>query len=542
MRASVPSRREVLKSLSTGSLALGLSASPSFAGNSNGSREASNGNAAPRDGGGSRPTRTTKAELHIDPTPRFDLSPWLYMQFMEPLGVTDSSVAAAWNAKDNRWREDVIDVTRRLGTPLLRWGGILSAYYRWKEGVGPRDKRKPMVNLCWGGVETNQVGTHEFVDFCRRAGAEPFYCVNFESEGNDYWKKMPDGDVRTAGPDEAAEWVDYCNNPDNAERRANGAAEPFNLRLWQLGNETSYSEHNYDVETAAKRTVAFAKAMRAKDANIELIGWGDSGWARRMMEIAGEHLQYLAFHHHFGSGLPDSPLHGTAYRKDPDLTWQHLMHAHKSLDTRLGELREEIKGLNIPLAMTEGHFALQGRNRCEVLSSWAAGVANARILNVQARNGDLLKIATLADFCGTRWQNNAVMIPVPGGRSFMMPVAKVMSLYRHHAGEEGVDVDSTPDELDVTASRSGQKFYLHVVNTERTRSVDATLHVDGEKIKSGRVYTLAADPEIEVFEHRDDVLEPVEKPLPDDGKWTFPAASVSVVELVIEDAVDEAGS
>jgi len=31
----------------------------------------------------------------VDPTPRFDLSPYLYMQFMEPLGTTDSSVAAA---------------------------------------------------------------------------------------------------------------------------------------------------------------------------------------------------------------------------------------------------------------------------------------------------------------------------------------------------------------------------------------------------------------------------------------------------------------
>lgn len=31
----------------------------------------------------------------VDPTPRFDLSPYLYMPFMEPLGTTDSSVAAA---------------------------------------------------------------------------------------------------------------------------------------------------------------------------------------------------------------------------------------------------------------------------------------------------------------------------------------------------------------------------------------------------------------------------------------------------------------
>ena len=31
----------------------------------------------------------------IDPAPLFEISPHLYMQFMEPLGVTDSSVKAA---------------------------------------------------------------------------------------------------------------------------------------------------------------------------------------------------------------------------------------------------------------------------------------------------------------------------------------------------------------------------------------------------------------------------------------------------------------
>ena len=33
----------------------------------------------------------------VDPRPLFDISPWLYMQFMEPLGATDSSVEAAWD-------------------------------------------------------------------------------------------------------------------------------------------------------------------------------------------------------------------------------------------------------------------------------------------------------------------------------------------------------------------------------------------------------------------------------------------------------------
>ncbi|HSW02008.1 MAG TPA: twin-arginine translocation signal domain-containing protein [Sedimentisphaerales bacterium] len=40
-------------------------------------------------------TDAGRPAIVVDPTPRFDLSPYLYMQFMEPLGTTDSSVAAA---------------------------------------------------------------------------------------------------------------------------------------------------------------------------------------------------------------------------------------------------------------------------------------------------------------------------------------------------------------------------------------------------------------------------------------------------------------
>ena len=474
-----------------------------------------------------------KSALVVDPEPRFDLSPYLYMQFMEPLGTTDGSVAAAWDFGHSRWRQDVVDITKKLAPSLIRWGGCFSSYYRWKEGVGPREARKPMLNLLWGGVETNHVGTHEFVDFCRQVGAEPLMSVNFESDGRKRWQRSPWGDIRSAGPEEAADWVRYCNDSNSKERRSHGTEKPYNIRLWQIGNETSYDRNGFDCETAARRTVAFAKAMRRGDPSIDLIGWGDSGWSRQMLEIAGEHLKYLAFHHMFNPdrGLPDSPLRGVEYRKDPALTWDRLMNAANVHEAKIRKIREEVADHPIDLAMTECHFSLPGRDRCEVLSTWAAGVANARMLNVHERHGDRLKIATLADFCGTRWQVNAVMIPVPRGKSYLMPVALVMSLYRHHTGNKAIGVNNVPDGLDVTASRSPDRIYLHVVNTNRDRSVTARLRVEEMKIKSGQVFEMAGDPEYEVIETHPDEIVPVEKNLPVSGRWTFPAASVSAVEL-----------
>ena len=476
------------------------------------------------------------ASIVVDPAPRFELSPYLYMQFMEPLGTTDGSVEAAWDHARDRWRPDVVEATKELAPPLLRWGGCFSSYYRWREGVGPRERRVPMDNLLWGGVETNQVGTAEFLDFCRQVGAEPLVCVNFESDGRRNWMESK-GRSRTAGPDEAAAWVDYCNNPASAERRAHGNAEPHPIRLWQIGNETSYDRKGYDLETAGRRTVEFARAMRKADPSLRLIGWGDSGWARGMVEAAGEHLQYVAFHHMFNPDDRQRPvLQHFEYRKDPDRTWAQLMEAHRIHEGKIRGMREQVAGTKMPLAMTECHFSVPGRNRCELLSSWAAGAAYARMLHVHERHGDVLKIATAADFCGTRWQVNAVMIPVPGGRSFLMPVARVMALYRCHGGRQAARVTAAPDGLDVVASvtPADRKAYLHVVNTRRTRSVEARLEVSGRAAASGTVHQIAAPPEEEVYAFNAGILAPEAKPMPDPSRWNFPAASVSAVELTLD--------
>jgi alpha-L-arabinofuranosidase len=471
----------------------------------------------------------------VDPKPLFELSPYLYMQFMEPLGATDGSVEAAWDHARDQWREDVVDITRDLGPTMMRWGGIFADFYRWREGVGPRDTRPSMLNLLWGGIESNQVGTGEFVDLCRRVGAEPLICVNFESDGRKRYMNAR-GRVRTAPAKEAAEWVAYCNDPGNSDRKAHGSAAPWRVRHWQIGNETSYDRNGFDLETAARKTVEFARAMRAADPGIQLIAWGDSGWAPRMAEMAGEDVQYLAFHHMFDPDSPQQPvLRGELYRRDPDATWEQLMKAWQLADAKIRTVRDNLGARNIPLALTECHFVIPGRDRADVLASWAAGVSYARILNTHQRHGDVLKIATAADFCGTRWQNNAVIIPTPKGnnRAYLQPVARVMRLYRRHVGSHAIGMKNVPDGLDAVASRRGETLYLHVANTRRTRSVNTAIEVAGHTIRSGRVFEISADPAEEVSYLNDaDVMRTSEKPF-GGGVWEFPAASVSALELQI---------
>src|SRR4051794_7626746 len=86
-------------------------------------------------------------DVAVDLAPRFEISPLLYMQFMEPLGATDSSVEAWWDYDADDWRKDFVDVTRQLAPGAMRFGGLFSRYYRWREGVGAAARRPAMRNF-----------------------------------------------------------------------------------------------------------------------------------------------------------------------------------------------------------------------------------------------------------------------------------------------------------------------------------------------------------------------------------------------------------
>src|SRR3954453_20921562 len=124
-------------------------------------------------------------------------------------------------------RRDVVEALRAINPPVLRWpGGCFADDYHWTDGIGPRGKRPRTVNMHWGQtIETNGFGTHEFINFCRLIGAEPYLAGNLGS-----------GTVR-----QMRDWVEYCNyNGDSTLARlrgANGSPQPFGVRYWGVGNE-----------------------------------------------------------------------------------------------------------------------------------------------------------------------------------------------------------------------------------------------------------------------------------------------------------------
>jgi alpha-L-arabinofuranosidase len=475
----------------------------------------------------------------VDPAPRFEFSRRFYMQFMEPLGVTDSSVEASWDHERDDWRKDLVETTRDLAPDVLRWGGIYCRYYRWREGVGEPKKRPPMYNYAWGGWETQRVGTHEFVDFCRRVGAEPLYCVNFAGDGVERYRQ----DGRWGDAREAADWVSYANDAEHAERKKNGAAAPLGIKLWQLGNETSYGAQAMRREDCIRQTIGFSRAMRARDKSIELIGWGDYGrgtgarelWAHELLKQAGEHIDAVAFHMMgMSPRRKETLLRGNRYQKDPAGAWEELLELAEVAEQRVSEMEQALAAQRARhwIAITEGHLSLVPHNANPILLEWLSAAYHARTMITYHRHGAKVRMATGADFAGNRWTVNAVMMQTPRGVSFLTPAGSVMRLFKRHNGQQGVGVKSAPADLDVTASRTGNRVFLHVLNKNFRRAAEVAFAVQGRAITGGRVIAIAPeDARTAVGLDQPSVFAPQESALGADGRWRFPAASVSAVEL-----------
>ncbi|QPC82030.1 alpha-L-arabinofuranosidase [Phototrophicus methaneseepsis] len=484
--------------------------------------------------------------IEINPTPRFEKAPTLYMQFMEPLGTTDSSVEAAWDFTQNRWRPQFIELLRELGPGCIRWGGILTSFWKWREGIGSRDQRKPMLNYLWGGLESNQVGIHEILDLCQQVQAEPLMAVNFAADGRPAYINTVTGEKRAGTAEEAAELVSYCNDPDHPERSANGQAAPWGINLWQIGNETSYPKggQRFTMTENAQKYLEFAKAMRARDNSIQLVGWGDEQrdsdewWAPELLATAGEYVDYVAVHMmHQHPKRENTILISNDYAHDYDCAWEELDEIYDLVETKLTTIRQIVEGTgsDAKLAITEGHLSLKPHNTNPLLYEWLSGLYHARIMALYERNSDFVKISTLADFFGTRWTVNAVMLGGPHQDAYLMPVGVIMSFFKKYSGEQGLEVPARVGALEFSASRTDDSVYVHIVNTDLHHAQPFDIKLSEGTIQKATVYEIApGDLSASVDHQKPNTFTPTEHTASvteNQVNWEFPPASVSVVQL-----------
>ena len=170
----------------------------------------------------------------------------------------------------NGMRTDVVEALKNIKLPVLRWpGGCFADEYHWKDGIGPKENRKKMINTHWGGVvEDNSFGTHEFLELCRQIGCEPY--IN--------------GNVGSGTVQEMSEWMEYMTfdgvSPMAALRAENGHAEPWKVKYFGVGNEswgcggnmrTSYYADLYAVSRPMCATTARTRCSASPAARIPTI-------------------------------------------------------------------------------------------------------------------------------------------------------------------------------------------------------------------------------------------------------------------------------
>ena len=199
-------------------------------------------------------------------------------------------------------RNDVVAALKAMKVPVLRWpGGCFADEYHWKDGIGPKEKRKKMINTNWGGVvEDNSFGTHEFMELCEQLGCDAYINGNLGS-----------GTVQ-----EMSEWVEYLTfdgvSPMTELRAQNGRREPWNVRYFGVGNENWGCGGNMTPEYYANLYRQYQTYI--KDNKLAKICCGSNGeeyeWTKVVMETcfkgAPEHLHGfmdgLSFHHYTITG------------------------------------------------------------------------------------------------------------------------------------------------------------------------------------------------------------------------------------------------
>lgn len=424
---------------------------------------------------------------------------------------------------------DVVKLASEMKTPLVRFGGNFTSSYHWRDGIGPRDKRVSMLNNSWGIPEYNTFGTDEFLEFCRRIGAQPQIAVNMGS----------------GTPEEAAAWVQYVNQHWTQHSGL----------LWELGNELW---GNWDLgypapSELAARTAAFSKAIRAVDAKARLIATGAdmdgfSDWNGIQLTNPPGTFDYLSTHFVVGTG--DVLLKSAT----PDFVDEASFALPVELERKLHEAQNQIDATpgykdKVHLAFTEWLWT-GGRPEAPNFRNTGGAITTGAFLNMMMRNSSIVPISDMTgivEFAGI-WKEKGQVFASPAYYVFKMYSTSDISRLVDVTADSGLysiaqgikrlpDIDNVP-YLDVVAAVSQDRRRLTLFCVNRSVNADITVHIqlnDFGAVSTAAVQTLSSasltDGNDEAAPTRVTPKETVEQ-IPA-GTWMhiFPRASVTVISI-----------
>lgn len=318
------------------------------------------------------------------------------------------------------WDPDVVEWMRQARLPLLRFpGGNFASGYHWRDGVGPVDSRPILPNPAWPEIEWNDVGTDEWLQLCHLVGCDALICVN---AGN-------------GTPQEAADWVEYCNGsietPMGALRAANGHPQPYRVKRWEIGNELygAWQIGHTSAREYAERYLAFREAMRKIDPSIHLIANGhDADWNRDLVAVAGDAVESISVHTLEGHHIPAE--------SDPEAVFREYMGFAADYDTHLAALAAPVKetGRTPRLAVTElSIFTL--KNGLPNVDNLSEALYYSGIVNTAIRSGGLVELITHSALI-----NHSAGLVKQRGVIYPHPLWLALELYSTHPGVQPLEI------------------------------------------------------------------------------------------------------
>ncbi|WP_455170312.1 alpha-L-arabinofuranosidase C-terminal domain-containing protein, partial [Aegicerativicinus sediminis] len=235
-----------------------------------------------------------------------EVDPLIYGGFLEAMvayrGIYEPNSPLS---DENGFRTDFMDMMRELKITNVRWpGGNYVSGYNWEDGIGPKEDRPTRIDLAWNFVDSNKMGTDEYIKFCNLIGAENVICNN----------------AGTGSLNDARYWIEYTNYPGGTYysdlRKKYGHEEPYNIKYWGIGNEIDgpWQMGQKSVEDYVKFALEAGKLMQLVDKEIKITAVGASNyqkdgkwidWNAYVLDNMAGKIDYIGVHRYLHNALPN---------------------------------------------------------------------------------------------------------------------------------------------------------------------------------------------------------------------------------------------
>jgi len=444
----------------------------------------------------------------------------------------------------NGMRTDVVEALKHIQIPVLRWpGGCFADEYHWKDGIGPKESRKRMINTHWGGVvEDNSFGTHEFMELCRQLGCEPY--IN--------------GNVGSGTVQEMSEWVEYLTSdsisPMSELRATNGKPDPWKVKYWGVGNENWGCGGNMRPEFYADLYRQFQTYVRNYgDNKIYKIACGASDfnydWTEKLMQIAGNYMDALTVHYYtIPTGVWAKKGSATEFNEADyyttlkkalrieELLTHHLEIMHKyDPENRVGLIVDEWgTWYDVEPGTNPGFLFQQNTMRDAMVAALSFNIFNSFSDRVVMTN-----IAQTVNVLQS-------VILTEGSKMVLTPTYHAFDLYKGHHdatevyaySEPGIVGEGDAQITDFSASASVQEdgsLYITLVNPAVSAELPVEVSLSGIKANKATAQVLAGNIHAHNCFENPDAVKAVDfndiTVSSDSLKLTMPACSIIAVKV-----------